>query len=304
MDANGNNEMTQLDNAYANYDAVFKDAVTLFSDKALDFFGLPGDMKILEPLRSEKKEVRVETEFSDLTFRLSDGRGLHAEEEVDLSKDDLLRFCGYHVDLARVYKCEFITVIFVKNLTDNTKLDMGMLKFEPHVIDCGAHDADKILEALKSKVQNGDPINELEVIYLPLFKSAKHSPEYLLQEAVMLVKQLKDMDEDRKLKMIALALMVSNKFVDKEKLSKIWEVAKMMKLKILEVAEEMGIEQGIERGIEQGIEQGIERGIEQGVDLSANIVRDLLNNVSANEVAARYQVAIDMVMQFQSVLAN
>ena len=71
-------ESGKVDCAHANYDAVFKDAMTLFKGKALDFFGLPGDMRINESLRTEKKEVRVATEFSDLTFRLSDGRGFHA----------------------------------------------------------------------------------------------------------------------------------------------------------------------------------------------------------------------------------
>ena len=70
-----NSKSALIDDAYANYDAVFKDAISFYKGKTLDFFGIPGDMKILEPLRTEKKEVRVDTEFSDLTFRISDGRG-------------------------------------------------------------------------------------------------------------------------------------------------------------------------------------------------------------------------------------
>ena len=53
-------------------------------------------------------------------------------------------------------------------------------------------------------------------------------------------------DEDKKLKIAALALMVSNKIVSKEVLDGIWGEVRQMKLKILEVAEEKGIEQGIE----------------------------------------------------------
>ena len=216
-----------IDDVHANYDSVFKDAVSIYKDKALDFFELPGDMKTGEPLRTEKKEIRVDTEFSDLTFRLSDGRGLHLEEEVDLSMDDLMRFGGYHMDLARHYKCEFVTVIFVKNEPKHTKLDMGMLKFEPHVVDCSGRDADKTLEALKEKLRNGEPINELEAIYLPLFKSSKYKPEYLLHESIMLIRQMKEIDEDQKLKMIALALVVSNKVVSKAELNQLWKVARM-----------------------------------------------------------------------------
>ena len=54
--------------------------------------------------------------------------------------------------------------------------------------------------------------------------------------------------------------MVSNKVVSKEELERQWEVAKMMKLKILEVAEEMGVQQGLEQGLQQGVQQGLEQG--------------------------------------------
>ena len=113
---------------------------------------------------------------------------------------------------------------------------------------------------------------------------------------------MKTIDEDKKLKMTALALMVSNKVVSKDELNKIWEVAKMMKLKILEIAEEKGIEQGIEQGIEKGIVQGIERGTEKGINISTEIMRDLVRRMPVNEIAARHKVSIDTVKQLQSVL--
>jgi len=119
-----------------NYDAVFKDALFLFKNNALDFFGLSGDITIGEPLRTETKEIHVEWEFSDLTFRLSDGTGSHAEEEVSLSKNDLLRFCAYHVNLMRTYNIDFTTVIFVKNSPKHLMIDSNALKFNPVIIDC------------------------------------------------------------------------------------------------------------------------------------------------------------------------
>ena len=135
-------------------------------------------------------------------------------------------------------------------------------------------------------MKNGTPVNELEAIYLPMFKSTTHGPEALLHESVMLIRQLDYLSEEQRLKIIALALMVSNKIVSKEELSKLWEVAKMMKLKILEVAEE----------------QGIEQGIEQGVDISADIIRDLLDNTPVEEIAARYKVTIEKVKRLQAAL--
>ena len=63
-----------------NYDPVFKEAMILFKDKALDFLGLKGIAPITEPLRTESVEIEIKSEFSDLTFATQDGRGLHFEE--------------------------------------------------------------------------------------------------------------------------------------------------------------------------------------------------------------------------------
>ena len=76
------NDNDSLIDAYHNYDVVFKDAVTVFKDKALDFFGMDSELRIVDPLRTESAKIRSEVEFSDFTFRLSNGTGLHLEEEI------------------------------------------------------------------------------------------------------------------------------------------------------------------------------------------------------------------------------
>ena len=116
---------------HANYDAVFKDAMSLFKNKALDFFGLDPSIKIEEPLKTENVEILILSEISDLAFMLSDGRGLHMEEETDVSKDDLLRFCGYNVSLARTYKTEFITMVITNNMPKNREIAHECLNFKP-----------------------------------------------------------------------------------------------------------------------------------------------------------------------------
>ena len=68
-----------------------------YQDKALDFLGLTGIAPIKEPLRTENVEIEIKIEFSDLTFGTQDGLGLHLENEIDLSVDDMLRFCSYNV---------------------------------------------------------------------------------------------------------------------------------------------------------------------------------------------------------------
>ena len=234
-------EAERIKDEHQNYDVVLKDAVTAFSGKALDVFGLDKDVRILEPLRTEKKEIRVEIEYQDLTFRLSDGRGLHIEAEVALSHDDLLRFCGYHVDLVRLYRMEFHTIILARDFTGPRSIDHAMLKFEPQVIHYKDFDADVLREKIRQQIENGEPINEIELVYLPLFYSDKLTPEDLLRDSVSFAKKLPIRAHER-FKLIVLAMIVSNKVVSKEALESIWKEVRDMNLKILELAEEKGIE--------------------------------------------------------------
>ena len=205
-----------------NYDSVVKGSVSVYSDKAVSFFGLPGYAVIVEPLRTEKQEITVSIEYSDLTFRMSDGRGLHIEVEAHVSKDDVLRFCGYHVDLARKYKREFVTVVFARKSIKKPFIAQGMLRFEPQIVYHSDYDADELLGKIVNQIKLGIPINELELIHLPLFKSEKYKPEELLKEAVAIVRDL-PADEDTKMKLAAMLIVVSNKIVSKDILDEIWE---------------------------------------------------------------------------------
>ena len=232
---------TALEFAHQNYDAVFKDAISLFKDKALDFLGLDGSMRILEALRTEKREVEVKTEFCDMTFRLSDNTGLLLEQEVDLSYDDLLRFCGYTVDLMREYKCEFFTLVLVNKAPAIASIDIAGLKFSPQIVVCGEKDGDVVLDRLKAQAESGLPINELELVYLPLFGSKRHNPTEMFGEALKVAKVL-NVDYAQREKIVALLITVSNKLVDKNILSLAWEEMRMMGLKVLEVAVEKGVE--------------------------------------------------------------
>jgi hypothetical protein len=282
-------EKQRVQDIQTNYDTVFKDALSLFKNKALDFFNIPGDAIIVEPLRTEKAEIHAEVEFSDLTFSLSNKKGFHVEEEVDLSKDDLLRICGYHIDLVRAYKREFITVIFIKNPSDHREIDYEMLWFKPIIIDCNDFDADIILDKLKSQIQNNEEPNELEIIYLPLFSSKKYSPEELLRESISLT-QKTNFDEDKKLKMIALSIIVSNKVVNKQLLEEIWEEVRMMGLKFMEVIEEKGVEIGVEKGVEKGVVIGVEKGVVMGVEKTINIINLFDQNRSFEETARQLNI--------------
>ena len=62
--------MDGISDIYQNYDAVFKDAMALFKDKSLEFFGLDKSLVIEAPLKTETKEIAVTTSHSDAWCRI------------------------------------------------------------------------------------------------------------------------------------------------------------------------------------------------------------------------------------------
>ena len=70
-----------MEQVHKNYDPVFKEALVLYKDKALDFLGLTGIDPITESLRTESVEIEIKIAFRDLTFGLGDGRGANFEND-------------------------------------------------------------------------------------------------------------------------------------------------------------------------------------------------------------------------------
>jgi hypothetical protein len=259
-----------MDNIHMNYDAVLKDALTLFKDKTLDFLGLHGIPPITEPLSTELIGVEVNKDIIDLAFGLSDGCGLHIEEEVDLSHDDLLRFGVYHLNLNRAHKREFITVIFVKNPVKVSELRTGQLTFTPIIVRCSQLDADAILAKLKTAITNGEPFNELELIYLPLFNSINYTPTELFHESAKLITALQADDKLRQ-KIAALLITLAGKVVDESVLDKYLEEVKLMGNPVIDYFVKIGKEEGIKLGEERGEERGLRLGEERGEERGRNL---------------------------------
>jgi hypothetical protein len=226
-----------------NYDAVVKDSFTLFKNKTLSFLGIESNARITEILSTEKREVQVDTEFSDLSFLTDKGFGIHIEEETDISRRDLYRFCGYQVDLSQKHGIDFVTVILTFKTAAQKRLETPTLIFCPWIVNLRERDADELLEKIKEKIRRGEEINELELVFLPVCGSKERSVEQLLEEGIKLA-----METPSKEKVAALMLMLTNRLVEAEELKRIWEEFKAMtRLKVLEVAEEIGMEKGMER---------------------------------------------------------
>lgn len=217
--------MNDVKDIHNNYDTVFKEALMLYKNKTLDFLGL--DLAMIDnPINTEFTEIQVNKNFTDMCFMLKDGTGLHAEWEVDISTDDMLRFCSYNVNYLRMYKTVFTTVIFTNRKQQITQYKNSMLKFNPIVVNLGERNGDALLQKIKKQIEDKQPINELELIYLPLYYSKYKNVAEMLEQVVELAPQVSDSKEDNE-KIMILSAVLSNKFMNENDFEKIWEAIKM-----------------------------------------------------------------------------
>ena len=302
--------MDNIKNIHANYDAVLKDAFLLFKDKTLGFLDL--DMPALEePLSTENTEVVIDKSYADIAFRTAKNTGFLQEWEARISLDDLLRFAGYHVNYCRKYKMTFTTVIFTNKEPSVTKYEDDSLKFTPIIVNLGERDGDLQLAKIKESIAKGEPVNELELIYLPLYKSKDKSVIEVVTEVITLAREAID-DISTYQKVAVLTALVTNKFISEEEYKTLWEEIKMIvdEIKILKFARQDGIEEGfakgkeegIEEGIEQGIEQGIIKGIQEGFQQVFKVNKMLKEGKTAEEISKETGVPEDEILKIKNEL--
>ena len=265
-------------------------------------------------LVTEFAEVETRDEFVDLTFRLENGDVLHIEEQATLTEEDLIRFAHYDLRLYSKYHVPVHTVVLSPFHSKNHVSFFNAGCFQYSVIHqvIQGRNGDEVLERMRDEIATGKPVNELELIFVPLMESRLPVRDLLL-ETIRLEKKIKD--ENIKNKVIALTMVMANRLVEAELLEKIWEEVKM--LKILKYAEDKGKEQGFQIGIEQGIKQGIEQGIEKGLEKGRlyekrNLIERLLikkfgplPRETQNKIQSMDDVVLDIlsleILDFQSI---
>jgi hypothetical protein len=225
---------------HQNYDLAFKEAFSLFENRSLAFLGI--DLpRITGFMETEFPEVETHDDFLDLTFWLEDNTILHLEEEVHLSRDDLVRFAHYDLRLYARYKTMIHTIVLTP-FTGSAGvqiLNTGNLQYSVTQLTLGNRDGDELIEKIQSALKRGEEVNELELIFLPLMKSSL-PVDALLRKTIELSKEIPNIIVSRKI--CELSLVVSNRIVDKDILEELWEELRM--LKVIKFAEEKGMEKG------------------------------------------------------------
>ena len=265
-----------------NQDKVLKESFSLYKGGSLEFLDEELNGEITDILSPEKTETTTSKSYSDKILKLSNNTGLHIEWESDINTDDLMRFCSYNIDMSRMHKIPFKTVILTTKMPKDTAYKNLSVSFTPKVINLRERIAEDKLAEIEQKISAGQQsqINMLELIYLPLYKSTTgKSIADLLDTAIKLTSKVVADDHRKQEKLYDLLILLTASFVTEQELNTILEE----NMRLLEnhpavrVLEDRGFKNGMRKGLDQGLNQGLSQGLNQGLNhAKVEIARNML----------------------------
>lgn len=231
-------------------DAIFKRAMEIFKEGAVNFFGI--DEKITSPANIELKNIDIKTNAMDYLFNTEDGNYLHFEFQSTSKNDDLARFMYYDAALYYRDRKKIKTiVVYSSDITDTSdKISCGSLNYQVEAFYMVNIDGDEKYSNIKSKIDNGEELNINDIVvltFIPLMKS-NVSKGTRAMNSLNLAKSIKD--EKLKGDCITLLYALFDKFADSELKKKFREVFTMTD--IGKMIYEDGVKDGEERGEKRG----------------------------------------------------
>ena len=185
-------------------------------------------------------------------LKLSTNKGVSNEWEADVSEDDLMRFASYNIDLSRKHKIPFTTIIITTKTPAVKSYENPSLTFKPKIINLKERDADKELAEIERKLKAGEYINELQLVYLPLYgsRSGKSTAD-LLDTALKLTLDVAKKDKEKRGKLQSLMILLNSTFISEEEFYRVLEANHMVleENRAVKVLTDIGRKQGIEQGI-------------------------------------------------------
>jgi hypothetical protein len=264
-----------------NYDFVFKDSFSLFKNDIGDFLKveLPGIDSYLE---TEFAEIKTSAERMDLNFKLEDGSILHLEEEIEVSVDDLIRFASYDLKLYNRYRDRIRTIILcIKGYpAAEAAFNAGSLGYNTTVVNMSDKDGKEKMKELREKIEKGEEINYLELIFLPLMNSDQDMAKRV-KETIELEDKL-DADQKFKNNLAALTIVLCDKFLSSENMIELWRDRKMVKF--FKYVEEQGKKQGKDEGKQEEARMLMIRQIKAKFGDPDNEIIDLINKSELSKI--------------------
>ncbi|MDU9050695.1 MAG: hypothetical protein Q3M30_17745 [Candidatus Electrothrix sp. Rat3] len=197
----------------------------------------------------EPADIAVRTGRVDLMLRDENGAYWHIEEQRNLRKEDMYRFAAYHFTGAKQWGAGLTDIILASGDVSfkDDALIIGSGRYAPMIIDFSERDGRKRLAEIRSAVEKGKFVNWPELVFLPLYgkeqgKARSGMVEEMLRFDIELFRAEKIPD-----RLLAAALVMSNKMVDKKFFQEYLEVLKM--IDVIDFAREHGIEEGKNLGV-------------------------------------------------------
>ena len=257
MESRDGTEYTQ------NYDLIVKLVGEALKGETLEVIGVQSG-RIEEAFGFEPADIAVRTGRVDLMLRDENDAYWHIEEQRNLKKADMYRFAAYHFTGAKQWGAGLTDIILASGEVSfkDDALVTGSGRYAPMIIDFSERDGRRRLEEIRSAVERGEFRNWLELVFLPLYgketgKRRSAMVEEMLGFEIELFRAKKISD-----RLLAAAMVMSNKMVDKKFFEDNLEVLKM--IDVIDVAREHGIKEGKHIGLEEGREEGKNIGILEG----------------------------------------
>ncbi|MCL2016541.1 MAG: hypothetical protein FWG68_09885, partial [Defluviitaleaceae bacterium] len=191
-----------------------------------------------------------------------------------------------------------ITIIITENKPSKTEYENLSITFKPKIICLNERDGDATLQKIKQQLANGEPINELELVYLPMYGSNQGTTMYeFLESAIQLTPQISDNAQITK-KLQILLLFLTLRTADTSKIKKILEdnMTITNDHPVVQALLEIGNDRGRAEGIAEGRAEGENKGRAEGIVLgeknkkneTLSIMKDLIKKGFTLEEATDY----------------
>ncbi|MEZ4526313.1 MAG: hypothetical protein R2941_10370 [Desulfobacterales bacterium] len=259
-----------------NYDIIVKWMAEALRGETLEVIGVKTG-RIQEVFGFEPVDISVRAGRVDVMLRDDRGALYHLEEQRDLTRSDLHRFAAYHFLGAKQWGMELTDIILASGevFAGEKKIATKSGTYSPIVIDFTLRDGRKRLAEIREAAESGTWENCLELVFLPLCgKEDKDARAELAEQVLRFETELFHAGKISS-RLMAATLILSNKIIDKERLSALWEEIKM--LDILEIAREKGLKEGLKEGKAIGVQEGKAIGVQEGsLQTSQEMLTDML----------------------------